>query len=146
MCDKEQQLTVSLTGLAFPVSEKLVSLLNAELLTQARSLDSNDVIFNFRDKSYSAESGGFHPVEIRLFRHHGVWHFDYITDFCWVGGPYPELAKEIDFNFPDRSGFSLYSGYGSADEFTELYEAWEGNFICCYWDKVFDEIKISTSD
>lgn len=139
------QLTVSLSGLAFAVSARLVSLLNAEVLSQGKTLHDNDVIFNFRDKSYNMEDGGYHPVEIRLFRHHGAWCFDYITDFCWVGGPFPELAKEIDFSFPDSSGYLLYTGYSDAADCAELYEVWENNFISYYWDGAFDEVEITTS-
>lgn len=137
------ELTVSLDGLPFSVSPRLISLLNAELLARPITLNGSDVIFNFRDKSYSPESGGYHPVEIRLYRQHGAWHFDYITDFCYVGGPYPELVKDLDFNFPEKCGYMLYGGYCKAEDCDELYKVWEQNFIYYYWDGAFDEVEIS---
>lgn len=137
------ELTVSLTGLPFSVSPRLISLLNAELESKGITLNGRDVIFNFRDKSYSSESGGYHPVEIRLCQDHGAWYFDYITDFRYVGGPYPELAKDLDFNFTEKCGYMLYSGYCKAEECDDLYKVWEQNFISYYRDGVFDEIEIS---
>lgn len=137
------ELTVSLDGLPFSVSPRLISLLNAELLSKGLTPTGSDVIFNFRDKSYSPESGGYHPVEMRLCNEQGGWHFDYITDFRYVGGPYPELVKDLDFNFTEKCGYLLYSGYCKAEDCDELYKLWQQNFISYYWDGVFDEIEIS---
>lgn len=137
------ELTVSLDGLPFSVSPRLISLLNAELLSKGLTPTGSDVIFNFRDKTYSPESGGYHPVEIRLCKEQDGWRFDYITDFCYVGGPYPELAKDLDFNFTEKCGYLLYSGYCKAEDCDELYKLWQQNFISYYWDGVFDEIEIS---
>jgi hypothetical protein len=51
-------------GLALPVSKQLADAI-ADLLTKY-SVTGDSVTINFRDPIYSAESGGFHPVEIRL--------------------------------------------------------------------------------
>ncbi|MEN1933506.1 DUF2787 family protein [Escherichia coli] len=51
------------------------------------------MVINFRDPDYSAESGGFHPVEMRFIRQDNEWYFDYVTDFSYMGRVYPELEK-----------------------------------------------------
>ncbi|WP_244663208.1 DUF2787 family protein [Vibrio owensii] len=69
-------LTHRISGKAFPVSDRLATCLVKTLASYitlkrevAESLLSNHcVVFNFRDKSYSAEGGGFRPVEICLLR------------------------------------------------------------------------------
>ncbi|ELZ1261644.1 DUF2787 domain-containing protein [Vibrio fluvialis] len=103
------------------------------------------VVFNFRDSSYSSENGGFHPVEIRLVRCNDQWIFDYITDFAYCGGPYPELVKEVDFNF--SSGTASFSYVPdlpiTSNDVAELYSMWESNFLSYVEMGVFDEIKVT---
>ncbi len=73
-----------------------VSVLN--VLLKDTSLDASEIIaLNFRDPTYSAENGGYHPVEI---------HVDYkgnilcITDFSFAGKPpFVELGIELDWSF-----------------------------------------------
>ena len=89
-------------GLALPVTHKFTKAITVMLNEEGISGDS--VTINFRDPTYSAENGGFHPVEIRLERQNNAWHLCYITDFAYVGsGPYVELAKDLDFDFIERS-------------------------------------------
>ncbi|GHZ02672.1 DUF2787 domain-containing protein [Vibrio cholerae] len=103
------------------------------------------VAFNFRDSSYSSENGGFHPVEIRLVRLYDQWIFDYITDFAYCGGPYPELVKEVDFNF--SSGTASFSYVPdlpiTSNDVAEFYSMWESNFLSYVEMGVFDEIKVT---
>ncbi|EKB3555037.1 DUF2787 domain-containing protein [Vibrio fluvialis] len=103
------------------------------------------VVFNFRDSSYSSENGGFHPVEIRLVRCNDQWIFDYITDFAYCGGPYPELVKEVDFNF--SSGTASFSYVPdlpiTSNDVAEFYSMWESNFLSYVEMGVFDEIKVT---
>ncbi|NMU84087.1 DUF2787 family protein, partial [Vibrio parahaemolyticus] len=75
--------------------------------------------------------GGYHPVEVRLVRDGEQWKFDYITDFSYVGYPYPELVKEIDFDFSSGLANFLYQFEESiADERVhEFYSMWETNFL-----------------
>lgn len=85
-------------GLALPVSSKFVHQLQ-NLLTK-NEIESESVILNSRDRTYSAKRGGYHPVEISLEQYDDTWHFCYITDFAYVGSrPYAELIKELDFDF-----------------------------------------------
>lgn len=49
----------------------------------------------FKDLSYSAEKGGYHPVEIRLIPRNDEWYFDYITDFGYMGVVYPNWKRKL---------------------------------------------------
>lgn len=115
-------------GLALPVSTKFVH----QLQNLLNKIKSETVTLNFRDPTYSAKRGGFHPVEIRLEQHDNMWHFCYITDFSYIGsGSYAELAKELDFDF--QSGvFQNLFGVFPIEQATEMYQIWEGNFLYYY--------------
>ena len=117
-------------GLALPVSTKFVHQLQ-NLLNQ-NELRSKSVTLNFRDPTYSAQRGGFHPVEIRLEQYDNMWHFCYITDFAYIGsGSYAELTKELDFDF--QSGvFQNLFGVFPIEQATDMYQIWEGNFLYYY--------------
>lgn len=117
-------------GLALPVSTKFVHQLQ-NLLNQ-NEVRSKSVTLNFRDPTYSAQRGGFHPVEIRLEQYDNMWHFCYITDFAYIGsGSYAELTKELDFDF--QSGvFQNLFGVFPIEQATEMYQIWEGNFLYYY--------------
>lgn len=83
----------------------------------------------FKDLSYSAEAGGFHPVEIRLTSRNNEWYFDYITDFSYMGVVYPELEKEIDISWSQRYVFLAYRGDLPVNVGRELFELWQSSFI-----------------
>ena len=117
-----------------------------DLLSQLN--DNESIVFNFRDKSYSAEAGGFHPVEIAFTKEaYNQWKYTYITDFAFVGNHFPELAKEIDFDFLSEEWFASYLGKYSPlkrnEAALELYPLWEGNFLAYVDMGVYDEIVIS---
>jgi hypothetical protein len=146
--------TTNLVPTLLPVSSKLNQYL-VDALNQRPELHSllekaNNVTFNFRDKSYSAENGGFHPVEIALTKEaDNTWHYAYITDFAFVGNNYPELAKELDFDFLSGEWFASYLGrYSSIKEdcaAKELYQLWEHNFLTYADMGMYDEIEINVS-
>ena len=117
-------------GLALPVSTKFDHQLQ-NLLNQ-NEVRSKSVTLNFRDPTYSAKRGGFHPVEIRLEQYDNMWHFCYITDFAYIGsGPYAELTKELDFDF--QSGvFQNLFGVFPIEQATDMFQIWEGNFLYYY--------------
>ena len=126
-------------GLALPVSSTLVNHL-IELLKDHDLSNSRTVAINFRDPDYSAETGGYHPVEIMLFRKGDTWHFAYITDFKYVGlGQDVELAKDLDFDFQAGVLQTLY-GYYRIGEGLDIYPVWEQNFIH-YW-KMFNAFRV----
>ena len=99
------------------------------------------VTVNFRDEDYSAESGGYHPVEIRI-ESDGV--ISYITDFCYVGqGWCAELTKEVDFDFGTGVFYHLYTGESPIAQGAELFKLWCGNFINYYESDVYT-VSVST--
>lgn len=146
--------TTNLVPTLLPVSSKLnqylVNALNLRPELHSVLEKTNSVIFNFRDKSYSAESGGFHPVEIALTKEaDNTWQYAYITDFAFVGNHYPELAKELDFDFLSGEWFASYLGdYSSIKnnaDAAELYRLWEHNFLAYASIGMYDEIEINVS-
>ena len=117
-------------GLALPVNQQLAAAV-LQLINRHHVTD-NTITINFRDPNYSAEQGGFHPVEIRLEQQGSTWRFCYITDFCYVGnGSTLELAKDLDFNF-QAGVFQNLFGVFPIEQATDIYQIWESNFLH-YW-------------
>jgi len=84
---------------------------------------SSGIVINFRDPTYSAESGGYHPVEVAIDADGGLV---YVTDFAYFGPPkFAELGKEMDFDF----SLGLFQHYGRdfplqyGDELFQIYQA-----------------------
>ena len=117
----------------YRLNPSLTAMLNLEL-QKLNSEPDSDVILNFRDPNYSAETGGFHPVEVML---RATGEIAYITDFAYVGiAPYAELNKEIDFDF--SLGFFGHMGRDSPIEAgMELFQIWQDNFVSYYEMGVF---------
>jgi hypothetical protein len=116
-----------------PVSKSLADALVA--IIDQDKLTGEAVTINFRDPDYSAENGGFHPVEIRLEKQSDTWQFCYITDFCYVGSGYTaELAKDLDFDF-QAGVFQNLFGIFPIEQATDMYQIWEGNFLH-YWQEM----------
>jgi hypothetical protein len=113
-------------GLAVPVSP-MFTLYIADLLVSHKN--EKAVTINFRDPNYSADEGGYHPVEIRLENEGDDWRFCYITDFCYVGSGYmAELAKDLDFDF-DTGVFQNLFGTYPIEQAIEIFQVWESNFV-----------------
>lgn len=107
---------LTFTASSLPVSKKLHKLLSeqftAHLLSNEAVTTSRYLVFNFRDKSYSADEGGFHPVEIAICQTStGEWSIEYITDFAYMGNYYPELERNLDFDFRVGQFFVAYRGW-----------------------------------
>ena len=115
-------------GVALPMSP-MFALYIAGLITEYEN--SEAVVLNFRDPTYSAENGGYHPVEIRLENDGDGWRFCYITDFCYVGsGSMAELAKDLDFDFDFDAGvFQNLFGTYPIEQAIEMFQIWETNFV-----------------
>lgn len=113
-----------------PMTLSLTQIIRRLLLNNLPPIVSNGVTINFRDPSYSAEAGGFHPVEIRLeySQATSMWQVCYITDFAYQERYFPELEKDIDFNFAEGSGYQAYVGFHPLSHFSGLYRLWEANF------------------
>ena len=126
-----RDIALNWQGLPLPVSSMfavcLTELLNTHKPTWQKA---HAVTMNFRDPSYGPESGGFHPVEIRLQRRGNLWSLVYMTDFSYVGmGDYAELAKEVDFDFSSQEGLVAHVHIVPLSELREFYEMWESNFL-----------------
>ncbi|MCD9475486.1 DUF2787 domain-containing protein [Photobacterium phosphoreum] len=142
-------LTFNVERLLLPVTSNLQQKLQ-HIATQHNlpTTSTSALTFNFRDTGYSAESGGWHPVEIRIEQENGQWHFSYITDFSYVGHPYPELAKEVDFDFDNNRASVLYSWEEliTDSRVIEFYQMWEHNFVAYVEMEAFDEIKVTAEN
>ena len=91
-----------------PVSQELINVIFKEIGNPPpHKARIAAVSLLFKDLSYSAEKGGYHPVEIRLISRNDEWCFDYITDFSYMGVVYPELEKEIDISWSQQYVFLL---------------------------------------
>lgn len=114
----------------FSMPEKFYLLVNAELeQVELPTADISVITLNFRDLDYSAELGGYHPIELRLERHKQAWHLIYITDFSFQGVPFPELTKEINICFITQRVFSLFGGWVHGRNGKELVTTFINNFI-----------------
>ena len=113
----------------FAVPERLTAILNGELTDIDNAEPGiNGITFNFSDDDYSAEFGGFHPVEVRIVNSENLWTFEYITDFSFQGA-YPELVKDINVCFLSGEIHTLYSGCLQGDSARELIDLFLTNFI-----------------
>jgi hypothetical protein len=131
------KLTFSSQVSTFAVSDTLLTIIQKEIENKSQAV--NSVTINFRSPSYSAERGGYHPVEVHLIKSGNSWLFDYITDFTYVGlAPMAELAKEIDFCFDTGDAYHLYIGKISIEEGKNLFKLWQSNFVSYWQMKVFD--------
>lgn len=110
-----------------PVSDELIELFNK--VTGNRK----NCTISFKDPSYSAETGGYHPIEVMI----QDGSIKYITDFAYVGSPpFEELAKEIDFDF----GYKVFQHMGREYPIAQgrqLYKMWESNFISYFESGVY---------
>ena len=137
------QLPICTDGLALPVSQELIDVLNAVLKIDARESTNlehcNALTFNFRDSNYSPDTGGYHPVEIRLSRRDNGFVFDYLTEFSFVGaGRAVELAKEMDFDI-NRGVFESRGLEPLAiSKVATLYKLFEANFLAYHRMGVFE--------
>lgn len=122
--------TIRQEGLVMPVDQELMNIILKETGNPPpHKTRIAAVSLLFKDLSYSAENGGYHPVEIRLISRKDEWYFDYITDFSYMGVVYPELEKEIDFSWSQQYVFLAHVGDLPADDGKELFELWQSNFI-----------------
>lgn len=66
------------------------------------SLDASEIVaLNFRDPTYSATNGGYHPVEIHVDSKGNILC---VTDFYLAGiHPFIELGIELDWSFEHDS-------------------------------------------
>jgi len=117
-------------GIAIPVAQELLNIiLNKAGSPPPHKARITAVSLLFKNLTYSAEHGGYHPVEIRLISCNHEWYFDYITDFSYMRTVYPELEKEIDISWSQQYVFLVHVGDLPINTGKELFELWQFNFI-----------------
>lgn len=121
-------MSISLSNIGrIRVPDNLIQQLDSLLIDiDIRNLTS--ITFNFRDPEYSVTNGGFHPVEIRLFKDKQTWLLDYFTDFSYAG-TYAELEKEVDILFQEGTVYLAYVGSLGEQPAIELTKITITNFI-----------------
>ncbi|ENH0543568.1 DUF2787 domain-containing protein [Vibrio sp. M260112] len=142
---------LNFTASTLPVSKKLHKLLSeqftAHLLSDKALTTSRYLVFNFRDKSYSAQEGGFHPVEIAICQTSTEeWSIEYITDFAYMGNYYPELERNLDFDFRVGQFFVAYRGWlpmQYSRDAKDLYRLWECNFLAYVYTGAYNEVAVT---
>lgn len=142
------KLDITVEGLALPVKGRMLTKIH-QAIHQAlpeTEIDPNAyaISINYRDKSYSVERGGFHPVEIGLSKSGQSWTIEYITDFAYCSGPFPELYKEADFDFAsNRLYMQDYVFELTSDNARDFYDLWSSNFVEYIDMGAFDEIEVA---
>lgn len=107
------------------------------------------LVLTFQDSRYSAEQGGYHPIELLLKRpsvQSDTWQLAYITSRSYQGREITTLTRELDFDF--QSGkclLSSLSGWQCIDgshDALELYRLWESNFLAYLDWGAYDRIQV----
>lgn len=143
------KLDINLEGIPLPVSQPFVDVLHQQLThfnpTEDTEYPLLGLVINFKDTSYNIEDGGYHPIQIGMNYANGQCTLDYITDFAWVGGPFPELAKEVDFNLSDNVLYTMFGGPFPLDspDTKDFYQTWESNFTEYVSSGCFDQIEVT---
>lgn len=122
---------ISFNKTALPISLALLDTLN-NVLNKHTGLVEGHHIIHFSNKHYTAEHGGYHPVEIALAKGvNNLYSILCITDFSFNGYPYPILERDIEFDFTHATVFTRNSGLKSinAPNTDKLYTLWESKFI-----------------
>ncbi len=127
------------TALGLP--EHFYELLEQQLATVAPH--NNIVTLNYRDPDYSAEDGGYHPVEINLYRQGDSWQLNYMTDFAYCGGPFPELEKEMDVLFQEKLVYNSFFGRCYLRDADSLVRLLVENF-CSYVEMEVYQVQVTT--
>lgn len=124
-----------------PLPEQFYELLERQLAALNHP-DLNSVTFNYRDPDYSYESGGYHPVEINLYRQGDCWYLNYFTDFAYFGGPFPELEKEMEVLFQEKQVYNSFFGHCHLEHADSLVRLLLENF-CNYVEMEVYQVQVS---
>lgn len=132
-------MEIKLNPYPIPVKQELIDILKAEI-SKTEITGENGVCIVFKDKSYSPERGGFHPVEISI---NSKGEILYITDFAYRGiPPMAELCKELDFDISMKI-FQMNDDCYPIEQSRSMFRIWQGNFCAYYKMGVFDEIRVT---
>ena len=118
----------------------LVSVVN-DLLKDTTLEASEVVALNFRDPTYSAEHGGYHPVEIHVDSKGDVLS---ITDFAYFGmPPMVELGIELDWSFIEHGYFRQFDSMHDLECGRSLLGLYTRNFTAYYKSGVY-QVEVTT--
>jgi len=143
------KLDINLEKIPLPVSQRLVDMINQQVVTflpkEKMEYPLIGIVINFKDTRYTIENGGYHPVEIGINYSNGQYSIDYITDFAWVGGHFPELTKEVDFNLLNNALYTMFGGPFPLEspDTKDFYKTWESNFMDYVSSGCFDKIEVT---
>jgi len=122
------------------ISKALIQVLRKSI-SQHECEPDTGLCVHFKDPGYSAETGGFHPVEIGL---DATGKLLYITDFVYVGRqPYVELVKGLDFDFQYDVLQQAGHDVPLSRDCLALYKLWEQNFLAYHAMGVY-QVTVST--
>lgn len=126
------------TNYALPVSKSLVSILETEI-RKARIKGNKKLNIRFRDSTFSAQTGGYLPVEIAISAEGLI---RYITDFSYVSTtPFEELGIELDFDF-EHSTFQQFKAVYPITQAREIFTIWQNNFCTYYKNGSYDLVAV----
>lgn len=110
-------------------------------LLQDTSLDASQfAALNFRDPTYSATNGGYHPVEIHVDSKGDVLG---ITDLAYFGvPPFVELGIELDWSF-EHDSFRQFDDMYDLDCGRGLLGLYLANFTAYYNSGVY-QVEVTT--
>jgi hypothetical protein len=110
------------------------------VIHDAETTNGQGLIVNFRDPSYSAENGGFHPVEIHLDSDGNLLS---LTDFAFFGmPPFTELGIELDWSF-DAGSFRQFDAFYDLECGRALLGLYARNFASYFQSGVY-RVEISS--
>lgn len=115
--------------------------INKDFETILNSLvkENGDYIISFKSSDYSAESGGYRPVEVMIRDSQVI----YVTDFTYVGsGLYAELVKGMDWDFTARE-CGQTGMYFDLEEAVELWRLYQSNFVDYFKAGKFDDVTVN---
>ena len=118
---------------------EFVRIINGVIQSSSETANGNGVIINFRDPTYSADSGGYHPVELSLSPSGDL---QYLTDFAYFGmPPFTELGIELDWNF-EQDSFRQFDCFYALECGRGLLGLYTKNFTAYYLSGVY-EVEVS---
>jgi hypothetical protein len=119
---------------------EFVQVINVVVQSSSEAANDSGVIINFRDQSYSAENGGYHPVEIHVDSKGDVLS---ITDFAYFGmPPMVELGIELDWSF-EHDYFRQFDSMHDLECGRSLLGLYTRNFTAYYNSGVY-QVEVTT--
>ena len=117
-----------------------VSVVNNILESSPDTSSNSGVIINFRDVTYSADKGGYHPAELSISP---LGKLLYLTDFAYFGvPPLVELGIELDWNF-EQDSFRQYDSFYDLECGRSLLGLYTRNFAAYYHSGVY-QVEVTT--